>query len=240
MACPVASPCFSAKWIPPAVTGETIPAASPTSSTRRAAAGLTTPPQGIRPARTACGACVNGNSGAILRRNAAIEAFKPAETPGRRRRARPTCKTPTPWTTQPMYPGISLRSMKQCRRSCSGGSEVDRGHVGCVQAHPVHAPYHLGRQAVEERKLLDEVANQYPRGMQVDARVMLALEHCDPLAGAGKGSRAGETRETRPDDDSVLLHWPGPPPGFPVDSPGEHLTLHERSYRRHERTDTTC
>ncbi len=59
--------------MPPAVTGDTIPAASPTSITRRAATGATTPPQGIMPARIEAG-CLSPKSatGAIFSRNARI------------------------------------------------------------------------------------------------------------------------------------------------------------------------
>src|SRR5438552_2480036 len=121
MACPVASPCFSAKWIPPAVTGETIPAASPTSSTRRAAAG---------------------SAGALAR----------SGTAGGIRGARKSRCPPQPRSglfgspRQPAHQAPRVRRQKVV----SGGGEVDRGHVGCVQADPVHAPCHLGRQAVEE------------------------------------------------------------------------------------------
>ena len=52
-ASPIAQPCAQAEWMPPAVTGDTMPAASPVRITPGAATLLTGPPHGISPARTA-------------------------------------------------------------------------------------------------------------------------------------------------------------------------------------------
>src|SRR5581483_10486218 len=72
--------------MPPAVTGETMPAASPTSSARLAATGRTTPPQGIMPARTDEGRRPRkSHSGAIFSSNAAIAAPACEASPRTRR-----------------------------------------------------------------------------------------------------------------------------------------------------------
>ena len=55
MASPTVQPWRQAEWMPPAVTGETMPAASPVRITPGAAIGATGPPQGISPARMAEG-----------------------------------------------------------------------------------------------------------------------------------------------------------------------------------------
>jgi len=86
---------------PPAVTGDTMPAASPTSSARDAATGATIPPQGINPARTPVGAALRKSmAGAIFSRSAAIASLGFHVVPVWRR-ARPACTPPTPASTQP-------------------------------------------------------------------------------------------------------------------------------------------
>jgi hypothetical protein len=87
--------------MPPAVTGDTMPAASPTSSARSRATTGSTPPQGIIPARTATGGASPGDTtDSIFLRNGASRSAFASLWP--RRRARPTWLTPTPSSAQPM------------------------------------------------------------------------------------------------------------------------------------------
>ena len=81
--------------MPPPVAGETMPAASPTSSTPGADHGLTKPPDGMRPARrSTMRPREKPNIGSVRARNAERLTRRPGPA------AAPTCVTRGPLATQ--------------------------------------------------------------------------------------------------------------------------------------------
>jgi len=106
--------------------------------------------------------------------------------------------------------------------------EIDARHVWRIETHAVDPPHQAARQAVEQLYLLDDVAHQDARGVQLAARVVLALEHRDPRAAASQRRRAGQPREARSDHDAILLHagWPLPCPHCAAGAAWQTLRFH--------------
>ena len=88
--------------------------------------------------------------------------------------------------------------------------EIHARHVWRIETHAVDPPHQAARQAVEQGCLLDDVPHQDAGGVQLAARVVLALEHRDPRAAASQRRRAGQPREARPDHDAIVMHPAGP------------------------------
>ncbi len=109
---PAARPERSAVWMPPAVSGDTRPAASPTSTTSRVAKGRTVPPIGISPPRVPIR---RARSKSKTRATRAMKRSRFGRAGSRL--ASPTCVRPTPGTTHPMYPGASCESRNTWSRS---------------------------------------------------------------------------------------------------------------------------
>ena len=99
---------------PPAVSGDTAPAASPSNSPRVLAMRVKTPPTGMRPPRRSTNrAWFKSTMSLRLARNS-CRAFKGSKLEGRPPTPTWTCSPSC--TTQARYPGANRGSRKQCNR----------------------------------------------------------------------------------------------------------------------------
>jgi hypothetical protein len=99
---PTVHACSQAAWMPPAVTGETMPAASPVRMAPSRASGHTGPLQGISPARVGPGVRRNGNPPARPTRNRNPSMSGTRTFAGSWRSASPACTPPGFCAIQPM------------------------------------------------------------------------------------------------------------------------------------------